>query len=482
VGARVADPERVAKLVAAASRQTAHPASVHWRDHAVGQGHAGLALLFGVLDQHDPGQGWDRTGHRHLTLAVRAIEAVRQPPAGLFAGLAGLGLVATVLSDDGARYRRLLATLDQALVVRVPDLVGALEGVGGDAGGEDARWRAGGHAVRELDLISGLTGIAAYLLLRREEPRVGAALREVLGGLVDLTGSDEGGPRWRTRPDQLSPDERARYPNGYLNCGLAHGVPGPLAVLSLALRVGTDLPDLPGAVARTADWLTTHRTDDPSGPNWPNAVPLPNGSTDRGAAAGDRQVEDQVEDPPRVGDPEGAVRPTGRAVTYPVAPARSAWCYGAPGVATALRLAGNALDGADAGHHNLAARSALGDAAAGHNDLAAVAVSASLARPAEVARVDSPTFCHGRAGLLAITSTFARATGDDGFRRAAATMAAELVDLFDPAAPLGYRDVESGGRLIDQPGLLTGAPGVALALLGATSPVEPAWARLFLLA
>ncbi len=95
VGARVADPDRVAKLVAAASRQTAHPASVHWRDHAVGQGHAGLALLFGALDQHDPGQGWDRTAHRHLALAARAIEAVPRPPAGLFAGLAGLGLVAT---------------------------------------------------------------------------------------------------------------------------------------------------------------------------------------------------------------------------------------------------------------------------------------------------------------------------------------------------------------------------------------------------
>ena len=46
-------------------------------------------------------------------------------------------------------------------------------------------------------------------------------------------------------------------------------------MLSLALRVGTDLPGLPDAVARTADWLTAHRTDDPSGPNWPNAVSLP---------------------------------------------------------------------------------------------------------------------------------------------------------------------------------------------------------------
>jgi len=431
VGARVADPERVAMLVAAASRQTAHPASVHWRDHAVGQGHAGLALLFGALDQQDPGQGWERTAHRHLTLAARALEAVPRPPAGLFAGLAGVGLVATVLSDDGARYRRLLATLDQALAARVPALVGALER-GGEAGRQGVRRRVGGCAVRELDLISGLSGIAAYLLLRREEPGVGAALHEVLGSLVELTGSDEEGPRWRTRADQLGPDERARYPTGYLNCGLAHGIPGPLAVLSLALRVGTGLPGLPDAVARTADWLSAHRTDDPSGPNWPNAVSLPDGSADSG----------------------------------PVVPARSAWCYGGPGVAAALRLAGNAL----------------GDTASRHHDLAAAALSAALARPAEVARVDSPTFCHGRAGLLAITSTFARATGDDGFRRAAAAMAAELVDRFDPAAPLGYRDLELGGRRIDQPGLLTGAAGIALALLGATSPAEPAWVRLFLLA
>jgi len=415
VGSRVADPARVAAAVAAAARQTAHPASVHWRDHAVGQGHAGLALLFGALDQHDPGRGWDRTAHQHLALAARAIEAVGRPPAGLFAGLAGLGLVASCLSGDGARYRRLLATLDQALVARVPDLVAGL---------------GGGVAVRDVDLISGLAGVGAYLLLRRGRPGVEAALRRVLESLVDLTGSDEDGPRWRTPPGQLNPDERARYPNGYLNCGLAHGIPGPLAVLSLALQAGSDVPGLPDAVARTADWLAAHRADDPYGPSWPNAVPLPDAGS-------------------------------GRAV-----PARAAWCYGGPGVAAALRLAGDALGGDGARHR----------------DLALAALSAALARPAEVARADSPTFCHGRAGLLAITSAFARATGDEGFRRAAAAMAAELVGGFDPAAPLGYRDREAGGGLVDQPGLLTGAPGVALALLGAAAPAEPGWARLFLLA
>ena len=431
VGSRVADPARVAAALAAAARQTAHPASVHWRDHAVGQGHAGLALLFGALDQYDPGRGWDRTAHQHLTLAVRAVEGAGRPPAGLFAGLAGLGLVASCLSGDGARYRRLLGTLDQALVARVPGLVGGL---------------GGGVAVRDVDLISGLAGVGAYLLLRRDRPGVEAALRRVLGSLVDLTGSDEDGPRWRTPPGQLSPDERARYPGGYLNCGLAHGIPGPLAVLSLALRAGTDLPGLPDAVARTADWLAAHRADDANGPGWPNAVPLPDTIPGRAALAN-----------------AGQANPTqpGRAV-----PARAAWCYGGPGVAAALRLAGDAIGGAGARHR----------------DLASTALLAALARPAEVARADSPTFCHGRAGLLAATASFARATGDERFRRAAAALAGELVDGFDPAAPLGYRDREAGGRLVDQPGLLTGAPGIALALLGAAAPAEPGWARLFLLA
>jgi hypothetical protein len=466
VGSRVADPARVAAAVAAAARETAHPASVHWRDHAVGQGHAGLALLFGALDRHDPGRGWDRTAHQHLTLAARAIEGVARPPAGLFAGLAGLGLVASCLAGDGARYRRLLATLDQALVARVPALVAGPGAAGqarpaGGPVGPRARGPDGGVAVRDVDLISGLAGVGAYLLLRRGRPGVEAALRRVLGSLVDLTGSDEDGPRWRTPPSQLSADERARYPDGYLNCGLAHGIPGPLAVLSLALRAGVDHPGLPGAVASTAEWLAAHRADDPYGPNWPNAVPL------TGAGPG-RVIADAGQATPAGPDPTavanaGQGNPAGLGV---VAPARVAWCYGGPGVAAALRLAGDALGSGGGRHH----------------DLAAAALSAALARPAEVARADSPSFCHGRAGLLAVTATFARATGDEGFRRAAAAMAAELVDRFDPAAPLGYRDREAGGRLVDQPGLLTGAPGVALALLGAAAPAEPGWARLFLLA
>ena len=496
VAARVADPGRVAGLVAAAARQTSHPGSVHWRDHAVGQGHAGLALLFGALDQRLPGEGWDRTAHRHLALAARSTESLASPPAGLFAGLAGVGLVASCLSGDGSRYRRLLATIDQALAALAPALAAQ---TGRAARGTPGRSR--GVAVRELDLISGLAGVGAYLLVRRAQPGVAPALRAVLEGLVELTGADGHGPRWRTPPASLRPAERARYPAGYLNCGLAHGIPGPLAVLALAMQTGTEVAGLPAAVARTADWLAAHRTEDPSGPTWPHAIGLsghrrdpPSPGQARAVAPPARpagQPGHSVPAPPPAGPPRRAEPPgpgppapapagpgrpaerPGSSVPGPAPagpggpgepPARSAWCYGGPGVAAALRLAGEAL-----GH-------------AGHRDLAVAALRAALARTDQGRAVGSPTFCHGQAGLLAVTASFARATGDAGFARAAAAMAAGLLDRFDPAAPLGYRDLEAGGRAVDQPGLLTGAPGVALALLGATSPAEPAWGRLFLLA
>jgi len=103
----------------------------------------------------------------------------------------------------------------------------------------------------------------------------------------------------------------AQHPHGNLNCGLAHGIPGPLATMSLALACDVTVPGLPEAVDRAAGWLAGHRADDYWGVNWPVAVSL--------IAVGSVVAAE----PGRAGEPS-----------------RSAWCYGAPGVARALWLAG----------------------------------------------------------------------------------------------------------------------------------------------
>jgi len=76
---------------------------------------------------------------------------------------------------------------------------------------------------------------------------------------------------------------------------------------------------------------------------------------------------------------------------------------------------------------------------------------------------------------------FANDSGASTIRAAAAALTGQLLTLYEPASLLGFRSVALGGKRVDQPGLLDGAPGVALVLLAAARDVEPGWDRIFLL-
>jgi lantibiotic biosynthesis protein len=220
------------------------------------------------------------------------------------------------------------------------------------------------------------------------------------------------------------------YPAGNLNCGLAHGIPGPLAVMALALEAGISVDGLRAAVECTGDWIVRHRTSDQFGLNWPTVVPY---------------------------TPDGVISPDR------LDSSRAAWCYGTPGVARALWLAGRALN----------------DEAL--RRLAIEGMAAIYRRPIPARCIDSPTFCHGVAGLLQVTLRFAYDTGLPLFTEAASALCDQLLSLYDPDRSLGFCCIEPGGNLIDKPDLLDGAPGVVLVLLAASTDVEPTWDRLFLL-
>ncbi len=94
------------------------------------------------------------------------------------------------------------------------------------------------------------------------------------------------------------------YPEGNLNCGLAHGIPGPLAVMALGLEAGLPVEGLKDAVIRTARWLARHRTSDRHGVNWPTVVPYTaNGMVepDRWIRAGLHGVTERRGSPGRFG-------------------------------------------------------------------------------------------------------------------------------------------------------------------------------------
>ena len=421
VADRLRDPNQIEVATAAAARQTAFPKSVHWEPYGVAQGDAGLALMCSYLDVCFPDEGWDGTGHRYLTLAARGAESSSYLPVGLSAGLSGLAFAAWSLFREGTRYQKLLTSVERALV---PQAVGLADSLSR---------QEQGISFGMFDVISGLSGVGAYLLCRRDNEEISAALRAVLRSLVALTAEKNGIPNWYTPVHLLGDETTMRlYPNGNLNCGLAHGIPGPLALMALATRYGVEVEGLEEATEKVAGWLVDTRVDDSWGVNWPTAVPLsPDDAPDEASAA--------------------------------LEPSRSAWCYGSPGVARALWFAGEALDNPD------------------YRELAIEAMEAVYRRPLRERRIDSPTFCHGVAGLLQITLRFVHDTGLPLFVEAAESLSEQLLSLYDPDSLLGYYSLEPGGQLVDQPGLLDGAPGVVLVLLAAATDVAPTWDRLFLL-
>jgi len=418
IAGRLQDDELVKSAAERLDQQSLFSRRLPRRPFSVAGGSAGLAILFAHLDNCFPTEGWDVVGHHHLLIAVKAAEEVRNLPLGLFAGWSGVAFATWFLSRGGSRYRKLLAALDKKLL---PEFIALPQRL------EEQRQ---GFAVEQFDLVSGLAGIGAYLLCRQEDPEVAGALQSTLQSLVNLTREEGGVPYWHTPASLMSSKAwKIGYPDGYLNCGLAHGIPGPLVVLALAKSWRREVPGIAEALERTASWLLAHREDDAWGINWPFAVAV--GRFD--ASFGSTQ------------------------------PYRTAWCYGLPGVARSLWLAGEALDSSS------------------YREIAITAMKGIYQRPLAVRCIDSPTFCHGVAGLLQVTLRFAHDTGDPLFYEAANTLTEQILSLYEPDTLLGYRHKETGENYVDQVSLLEGAAGVVLVLLAASTPKVPAWDRLFLL-
>lgn len=420
IAGRFSGGDIIDRAVTRARAATREPASIYWHPYTIAQGDAGIALMFGYFDSCFPDEGWDRIAHVWVERAARGAETAERLPNGLFEGISGLAFVVNYLSRGGQRYRTLHRRLHEFVMSNLQTQLKAF----------DDSARHGVVPFPAWDAISGLTGIGAYLLAVEDHK----SLRPVLKRLVALTKETKGLPAWHT-PTSFSSDwMRHAYPEGHLNCGLAHGIPGPLALLSLARLGAVKVPGIDEAIDRIARWLSAHSLNDSWGRNWPSAVPLVRGAG--GLCQGTCE---------------------GLEATH------AGWCYGSPGVARSLWLAGKARRNA------------------GYRDVAVETMRAVIRRPPDARRLSSPTLCHGFAGLLCVSLRFRQDLPERGFTRFARYLVRHIEQRYEPESLLGYRTTEPGGGCIDQAGMLDGAPGVAMALLAAATAKPPSWDRLFLL-
>jgi lantibiotic biosynthesis protein len=272
----------------------------------------------------------------------------------------------------------------------------------------------------QYDLVSGLVGIGIYALERGDAGRpLVCRILELLYGTAETRGA---GLAWHTPAVHLPDWQREQAPDGYFNLGMAHGIPGIVAWCARCIAFGVEVVRAKELMVGAASYLLD--AEPPTADGRFSAWITPDG-----VPSGDR--------------------------------ARPAWCYGDLGVAAAL-LAAAQVD------------------PRWRDD--AVALARACARRPKHASVRDTAICHGTAGIAHTFNRMYQATGDDELGKAARWWLAMTFEMRTDHPHAGFPafDGVTRGHRADA-GLLAGATGVALALHGMASEVEPLWDRTLLL-
>ncbi|HEY0557838.1 MAG TPA: lanthionine synthetase C family protein [Thermoanaerobaculia bacterium] len=369
-------------------------------------GAAGIALFFAYAHLAFPERGLDDLCLQTFQEALATTAAEREGPS-LFSGFLGVGWVLRHLEG-----RIFDADEDPGAEVESALLQGL------------ARY----PDIWSAELISGLAGFGLYFLERLPGEGARRGTERVIE-LLAAQATEEGGTvSWFNPLQSMPASHRESYPNGYFNLGVSHGIPGAIGFLAAAHRRGVATGESRRLAEGAVRWLLDHR------------LPASSGSTFPGYAG-------------------PGIEPV---------PTRLAWCYGDPGVAMVLWLAGRAFARED-----------------WEREALAVARRAAKRGETDVSVVDAG-LCHGTAGLAHTFHRLFRATGDEALREAALFWIQRTLDQRRPGHGVGgFSLAETGasgpGRWSEEAGFLTGAAGIALALLAALTPVEPEWDRVMLL-
>lgn len=408
---RLLNPKIIERAVARSKRLDEH---FSWE----ADGNLGLLLLCSYLKLIEPNSGYDVTAHSLLSSAIKRFEKASRPNLALSTGLAGYGSAVQMLAEKGSRYQTLLARIDevvsQGLRSKLPEIFSCEEGC----------------CSNKYDAVSGIAGIGTYVLSRTDSSAE-VSIDSVLNTIIWLSGELEGLPRYWTPRDfiHVGFGNHPLFKHGMINLGLSHGIPGLLSLLALAYLKGSRNDGISKAIESMARKVVECAYADEHGINWPAAVGI---SAKRSCI-------------PSSG------------------PSRTAWCYGTPGVAHSLWLAGEALN-----KNEFKAKAVMG-------------MESSVRRAELLNHNSSPGFCHGLSGFLHLLLKFYNLTHSEVIANGAIEIFDKLISLYSSENLLGFQNTGLLNQKVDDPRLFEGASGIALVLFASSTDVIPAWDRVFML-
>jgi lantibiotic modifying enzyme len=278
------------------------------------------------------------------------------------------------------------------------------------------------------DLISGHVGIGHYWLERFPRYAAIRGIESTLDNLERLSEQRSDGITWFTPPAVIPSIQLNRAPFGYYNLGVAHGVPGVIGFLGQLVKLNINKSVtfranelLSGAIR----WLVSQQGVSTVTSSYGHWIPK-NGSDGRET--------------------------------------RICWCYGDLGIAAVLHTVAQGI-----GDQQL-----LLDAD--------ILLEKCVMRESCVG-IDyyDSALCHGAFGIAHIYNRIYQASKKDLYRTASLEWLRRGLALRKPNIGIaGYYSwrFDTSPQEYPDPTFLSGALGIALALLAAITPIEPKWDRI----
>lgn len=235
-----------------------HDPSPGW-GQSLSNGAAGIALLH--IAHAQAGVGDWGTAHRWATAMTRDPVVADPDACGLFQGAPAVAFVLRVAARP--EYTAALGTLDGHITALTRHRLDRAH----------VRIERGQlPELREFDLINGLTGIGLYLLQANHIDRLRAVLSYLVRLTVEpVTVDGQELPGWWTNNGPAD-DPSTAWPGGHSNLGLAHGICGPLTLMSTALRRGITVSAQAEAIDRICAELERWRCGTAGRSWWPGMI------------------------------------------------------------------------------------------------------------------------------------------------------------------------------------------------------------------
>ncbi|MED0677335.1 lanthionine synthetase C family protein [Aneurinibacillus thermoaerophilus] len=378
-----------------------------------------LCALYGELSEQYPDEDWDVLGHQYMKRIGEQINQNGFSSLSMFSGLAGIGLAAVCLSKEGKRYQNFISNTNQIIDERIESIIDYLK-------------QKQYPNMDDYDAISGVAGIASYCMLFPQEMEKSISL--ILKYIVDLCQDkqieDIKAPGWYIPPENyFSERDKRNWPDGFFNIGLSHGIPALLIVLCNAKKLNIYVDGQDECIKKIADFLIKFRIKEENEAYWGTHVSL----------------EEYK---------KGSILNKNT---------RDAWCYGTPGVAYSLLIAGKTLN---------------------NQSYIDCAVSGMEIASKRLYDIYSPSFCHGLSGVAYICNRFYEETNLSYFRETALKLANDIMEFYNDEFPFGFKNIEGSEEnrvYYDYVGLIDGTAGILLTILAIQNGKKTPWDCAFLL-